>query len=176
MFRKTLLTITATLLLGFCFTGQSSEVKPLSPKTFTFNVEVSCMINQTLKNEIESYIKRELRALGDVKIVSKNDYSQYHLRLEVLYLNIETVAISYVLTESIFRMAFLRPYLSKKQITDIQHKIADTEGMFRHNDIVFIDSKLISYYPSWQKLPDICKKIVIDYDVNLLEPIRESRQ
>lgn len=178
MLRKSLVVITATLLFSVGFMGQSSEVKTVSKPSFTFRIEVSCT-NQTLKNEIESYLKRELRAVGDVKVVGKNDFAQYYLNLEVAYAAIgisQNLAIAYVLTENAYKWGFLKPYLSDKRIADLQKQMGDTEGIVPITERVFIHNKLVIYNPAWQKLPDVCKKIVIDYDVNLLEPIRESRQ
>ena len=49
-----------------------SNPVPLPPK-FWVNVKVTCD-DAMLVSEIESYLKRELRSLGDVKISNSNDH------------------------------------------------------------------------------------------------------
>ena len=59
------------VIVAVFFVGQPSESEPTPEKSaykgFAFIVEVSGPIEKT-KNEMESYLKSELRRLGDVEI------------------------------------------------------------------------------------------------------------
>lgn len=41
--------------------------------------------------------------------------------------------------------------------------------------VTYIESKLRTHNPQWQELSDICKEVIVDYDVKYLEKTREKR-
>ena len=74
--------------------SQQNETEP--PSKLEVHVDVNCD-NSTLKYVMESYIKRELRSLGDVEIAD-NMFNQFSL--QIIVMQAETVAG--VRTENIF--------------------------------------------------------------------------
>ena len=90
------------VIVAAFFAGQPSESKPTPEKSaykgFAFIVEVSGPIEKT-KNEIESYLKSELRRLGDVEI--NKGYATHYLYIDTVYSDLKgNMAISYVFLEN----------------------------------------------------------------------------
>ena len=101
-------TIFTVCIIGVCIisaaflTRQSSESKPIYKKRvydrFAFVVEVNCIFEKT-KDEMESYLKSELRRLGDVEI--NKEYATHHLYIDTIPTNWNgNMAISYVFLEN----------------------------------------------------------------------------
>lgn len=61
----------ALFCLALCLFGPSTYAQNIKPQ-FKVKLEVSC--NDEIKNEIYSYLSRELRSLGDVVLVDSNEY------------------------------------------------------------------------------------------------------
>ena len=123
------------------FTGQPIQSQE-APEKFHFYVEVSCQ-HQTTKNEIESYVKRELRSLGDVE-VNKKDYGYTHgLHIQAHWdLFTGKTSISFILVEYIERVQFLRPYLSEKKLEEIKDQIMSAEGLYQIEVPTLIRAKI----------------------------------
>ena len=91
------------VIVAVFFAGQPSESEPTYKhgkaafKEFAIIVEVSGAILHD-KNEIESYLKSELRRLGDVEI--NKEYATHYLFIKAEYTSVGVMAISYVFAEN----------------------------------------------------------------------------
>ena len=78
--RKILALTTVSAILMFGFIGQAADDR------FRFKVDVSVTCDdENIKSAVESYIKRELRALRDVDIVPKFDDKTFLLNEDATY-------------------------------------------------------------------------------------------
>ncbi len=168
--RNVLIFLLSTMIFIVFFTGQLSQSQVETEK-FHFVIAVSCL-HETTKNEIESYVKRELRKLGDVEI--NKDYAYTHGLDIHAYKNLitGTTSISFILVEYFDRIQSLKPYLPEKQLEAIRIQMIAAGD---HNPPIYIESRLRIHNPQWQELSDICKEVIVDYDVKYLEKIREKR-
>ena len=89
------------VIVAFFFGWQPSESETTPKKSafkgFAIIVEVSGA-NLHDKNEIESYLKSELRRLGDVEI--NKEYATHYLFIKAIYTDVGVMAISYVFAEN----------------------------------------------------------------------------
>lgn len=170
--RNVLIFLLSIVIFIVCFAGQLSQSQVETEK-FHFVIHVSCL-HETTKNEIESYVKRELRKLGDVEI--NKDYAYTHGLDIQAHKNLiaGTTSISFVLVEYVETIQSLKPYLPEKQLMEIRMQmiaVGDSNGI----SPTYIESRLRIHNPQWQELSDICKEVIVDYDVKYLEKIREKR-
>lgn len=151
----------------FCLQGSHSQVSvQTEPEKFKVAVYVSennddTESEKTLKNLLRSYIKRELRSLGDVEVV---DYDldratfQYRIRIAMLELNTGLVAMSIVHAKRIPPNRFngiWRAYYTKYPAYEKTNGSVMTVGRTR--------------------LDEVYKGIVADFDTEILEPERLLR-
>lgn len=170
--RNVLIFLLSTVIFIVFFAGQLSQSQVETEK-FHFVVRVSCL-HEATKNEIESYVKRELRKLGDVEINKDYDYTHgldIHAHKNF---TAGTTAISFVLVEYSDAIQPLKPYLSENQLLEIRIQMA-AGGNPNVILVTYIESRLRTHNPQWQELSDICKEVIVDYDVKYLEKIREKR-
>ena len=169
--RNVLIFLLSIVIFIVCFAGQLSQSQVETEK-FHFVIQVSCQ-HETTKNEIESYVKRELRKLGDVEI-NKNYAYTHGLDIHAQNFTTKTKAISFVLVEYFDAIQPLKPYLSENQLLEIRLQMA-AAGNPNVTSAAYVESRLRIHNPQWQELSDICKEVIVDYDVKYLEKIREKR-
>lgn len=138
------------MLLTFTFTG-----KPSDAQSHKFKIHVFVRPeDENTKSLIQSWIKREFRSLGDVRIVGFNEasYILHVLPVETIYeatgRKSGDIAIAYMFYQRSVTDPFLyfEPFLG-----------AYTGNTTRH-------------------LESLCKRIVANIDTLNLEPLRESFQ
>lgn len=128
-----------------------------------------------LKSQIESYIKRELRALGDIDIVQKD--AEKIILLKADYVLYENDTIFGVVVTSIFLSAKNNEGYRQHFTTNIKDidfaKHAENE-VFYKKIIEYENSGLFVFQE--KKLDEKCKYIVAKFDNLVLEPERQSFQ
>ena len=165
-----------TVISVVFFTGQPIQSQ-VEPEKFHFYVEVSCP-NETTKNEIESYVKRELRKLGDVEI-NRGSFYTHSLYIKAIYTGFFTgdISISFILIEMVEIEQILSDYvgfLSEKEFKRIE-ELLHPNGLRPLPVPMYKGSELVAHNLKTQELSDVCKNIIVTFDVNYLEPIREKR-
>ena len=146
-FRNLFLLVSLMLFLSVTFTGEPTRAQ----KTHNFKVHVSVTCeDEHTKSLIQSYIKRELRSLGDVLIVGNND--QYILNIVAVEPTYEATGrkIGGIAIGSVFFRKTLSGDYSYPDLRVCGDDTKDLEG--------------------------ICKSIVANIDTRHLEPVRELDQ
>ena len=148
VFRNIFLFVGLTLLFSVAFTGEPPHAQV--PHKFKVYVNVNCDDENT-KSLIQSYIKRELRSLGDVIIISFDD-ARY-------ILTIIAVEPTYKATgRKTSGIAISSTFLRKTPSDDFYYPY------------------LMLYTDDIKELEGLCKSIVADIDTSNLEPVRELFQ
>ena len=114
--------------------------------------------DETTRSVFSSYIKRELRSLGDVDVVKQSDKWDYKLvfiALEPTYVNTGRKT----------------GYIS---IAWAAYQVYHTE-IWNHGDVVFYP-QLKALFWKTDNLDQICKEIVASFDTKHLESIRDAFQ
>jgi hypothetical protein len=119
------------------------------------------------KAEIESYVKRELRSIGDVEIVEKNANAE--LALVEVEINSGGSVIGYAISSVGTVKAPLEYFRKALGDLDKDRREALLEN-FSATEIVNMHS--ISYTP-FRELKTYCSKIVASFDSGVLERIRK---
>lgn len=154
---KNLLHCAFVLLMFFVFSANAQTSK--------IGVEVSITADNSIKSDIESYIKRELRALNDIDLyATKPDY-------EIQLIAIKpgnTIAISVIVLNKLDFTAYLNNTLSSKGIDaktkkDLVDTFAVKESIRQH----------FLYSDSAYNLSELCKSIVAKIDTDNFEFIRK---
>lgn len=169
------------LILSVLFTGQLIKSQVV-PDKFPVAVNVTCDDSIT-KGEIESYLKRELRSLGDVTI---EDLAIYKLSLVVLEPESTStghktgnIIISSVFTKGYYLQKILEYYapltfeLKRDEIND---KIIENILVKDAPPIAYMD--YITNYVTFDKtdnLRNICEGIIAKFDTDVLEKERQAR-
>lgn len=152
------------LALTLTGTGQTNT-------RFIVTVSVSCD-NEALKAELESYLKRELRGLGDVEI---SDFPIGWHDLSVIA--IEGTNKSGTKTGDVYFSC-----LGEKRFDALSLKSYVRESVFA--DAIDILAGLAYWYPRFHRLEvgvpraeikQFCQMIVANFDTKLLEPERQKR-
>ena len=153
------------LLLSLGFTGAQQGER--LPTKFRVYVEVS----GALKTEAESYLKRELRSLGDVEIIDMGgvyDLSVVIIESKYKSSGTKTGQISYT-------------YMGLKRFNPFN---LTAKLPREHFDTVFDATSNLYYFPEMYgiginkertELKQLCQKIVADFDTKLIEPDRQKR-
>ena len=154
-----------TAILALCFTGEPLQSQ-VTPFKFKVLVSVSCKDSIT-KDSIKSYINRELRSLGDVQLVSYlfPDDAHFQIALTVIEPTWKNtgaktggIAIASMFLEK-FDVKVLSA-VSQKSLNDLKMPL-------------YFHPRLVVDTGASVDTEKICKSIVIDFDVNVLEPIRK---
>ena len=138
------------MLLTFTFTGKPSDAK--STHKFKIHVNVDSEDENT-KSLMQSWIKREFRSLGDVRIVSRVDASYI--------LNIVTIEQTYKETGRKSGGIAIGSVFFQRSVTD--------------RDLYYAPDLLVTT-GNTEDLESLCKKLVATIDADRLESVRELFQ
>lgn len=153
------------LLMSVSFTGAQNN----SQSKFI----VRCVVNaneEGIKSEVASYLKRELRSLGDVVITE--DIWNYDYKLDIIILHPKYKS-SGTKAEQI-SCAYLG--IKRFRVSDLASKLPR-----EHFDTVFGATWQLYSYPELfilevgrerTELKQLCQEIVAEFDTKLLEPDR----
>ena len=155
------------LMMSVGFTGAQQGER--LPTKLRVSARVSGK-NLSLTTEVESYLKRELRSLGDVEIVDFGIYELYVMIMESKYKSsgTKTGEISY-------------SYVGVKRFNPFNLKAKLPR---EHFDTVFDATSNLYYLPDLHgmgidanrdELKQLCQSIVAKFDTLLLEPDRSNR-
>jgi hypothetical protein len=180
MLRSSIYGITALILAASPIFGQ--PLAQFEPPKWAGRVEVKVHVDRAeeaeregLKSTVESYLKRELRSLGDVTVVTeaKEDLDW------VIWINVAPVRLTndapvgYAISMSVLRRplsgkfvkAWLEPeHVSVKSIETISEALGQVQD-FRGSQI---------YLSAKGDLQETCKRIVDTIDISFFEPGRKS--
>lgn len=187
------------IVVSVCFTGtpasappgsgirRAEVVKDTPELKHRVHVDVSSK-DDTTKALIESYIKRELRSLGDVEIVDKKD-AKYILVLVAIpltssgnktgYTSIAIMRLSnriYGFDISLalydYQNTFVKD-LSLEERSSRYPKIAEIAKEHSSVPTYHYPSLILMVNIADNDLQNTCKEIVAEFDVEVIEPIRE---
>jgi hypothetical protein len=150
-----------------------SEKQEIPPFSASVKLEIT---GNELQNDIYSYISRELRSLGDVKIV--NDQEEWTIQIVALQEHAKTdrivgIAISSVVLKHIWSEPALMSLLSqaKEKLSESGYNLLAYSLLA---GCTVSNHKLLSGSP--EDLQSLCKNIVVDFDADCLKPARELHQ
>jgi len=173
--------------------GNSEKTGP--PK-YTTKVRLDIAANEEIKNEVYSYLSRELRSLGDAKLVEDNpDWT-----IKVIALQIKTkagyksgITLSVVITKRLSEQAILKEGLEaarqEKLLLDELISEPDSRNSesllsmasFWHNRLEYL-ANLNTIHAHWLMVGDtkdlqhLCQGIVADFDAEHLKTDRKMWQ
>lgn len=159
-----------TVIFAIYFTGQPTHSRQVIPDWiaddfFQVRVVVTCS-DESIKNLIESYIKRELRKLSDVRVTNEKDAR----------LAIHVVAIKSSQTGNIaMATMFLERFQPIYEFMIREELLGDFEKLVKEFP-VYVRPTLRVGTGTREKLEEYCQDIVADYDINALEPDRRGRE
>jgi len=135
---------------------------------FSGRVQVVVDANENIKAEIESYISRELRSLGD--IIVTDDEPRWILDI----LAIESKKTGDYTTGIVLSIVILEPYNNKFLIEQVNPKykadaLLETMGLSEYT------AHSVRTGPT-DSLRNICNEVVADFDSKHLKQAREMRQ
>ena len=159
-------TLIGLLICSICFTGKQTTHAQL-PQKFKVAVLVDCD-NANAKTLMESYIKRELRSLGDVQLVANEwENALWNNRINVLA------------TESKYEdgrsTGSLALTYSVYEIVSHTYFNAHSQERYKKFPVIYIPTgTMISYWPI-DDLDTFCKTIVAKFDTRYLQHVRDLR-
>lgn len=165
------------LLVMFCVVCFQGHTQQVVPDTFNVFVHVNCE-NKVTQTLVESYMKRELRNLGDVRINSPNTlktHTLYPVVIENQRLGTGkdgTMAMATTFTESCYPYHILNANLSQQQYNNIANDLIDRNAFpltYEQYKQVFLTTGPTS------KLAKYCKDTVAAFDGIVLQKVREKR-
>ena len=157
----------------FVFTFASSVFAQTDLPKFFANVKVEVTAQPTaLREQVESYLKRELRSLPDVNVVSEDQ----HWLLSIIVLQTEDLTgvrgynFSIVVLQPSPSALLTTLLLANGKISaETSKSLLDwTTGLVR-----FLDHRI--YTGDQNSLRSRCEKIVADFDTSQLEPTRDRK-
>ena len=152
-----------TIIL-FVFIGAIAQASDLDdPKDKLIKVKFSFSADKNIGNRVDSYIKRELRSLGDVAIVEK--YGDWELDI----LAMESITKGGNKSGIVVSVAILEK--PRGSIWDLIPSKSKDEDPLRPD--IYITDHWLRMGPQ-EALKSICEKIVADFDSMHLEPFRKN--
>lgn len=156
---KNFLLLTFALLLFFVYSANAQTDK--------ISVSVSVTADDPIKSDIESYVKRELRALGDIDLyASKPDYE---IRLIAIQPG-SAVAISTLVLQKFDFTVYLNKVLTSKGVDEKTKKDLSFLATKESVEQYFLNSHSIN------NLSEMCKSIVASIDADTFESERKLRR
>ncbi len=134
----------------------------------TYRVILSVSGDESKKNLIESYLSRELRALGDV--VLSNEDSDYIISVVEVVITSKGGNENGIALSTTISRRFQNDFLSS-MFKDDQVKY----GMFWTNDLFFYPEHWLQL-GSMEDIKSICVDIIADFDTKILQERRKSHQ
>lgn len=153
-----------------------SDPKPShnNSKRFKVYVEVDCEDDIT-KNSIESYIKRELRSLQDVEIVVKENAKLFLRCMAIVETTKSGQKTGYIIIAYNILSKYPTGILASVLTKENYRLLSDPKSIWKLPNLYFEPLLgLISGY--FTNIDEICKGIVVRFDVNQLEPQRKYEQ
>ncbi len=135
-------------------------------RVFRVEVSVDCK-DDTMESLIESYVKRELRSLGDVEVISTNP----ELQIVIAGMRDKTKGgrdLGYSLAVA-YTMQHTVPFFVLRK--DISHwmKAAYLSPVYEFSGLQVSGG-------SWEALQSTCQSVVASFDTGRLEPLRKMSQ
>ena len=141
----------------------------VEPTNFDVSVYITCE-NESVKNLIESHIKRELRGLHDIKIKVEN-FGGYNISIIAIERkDMSGEKTGYISIATMFSHGFnhyiaLKPYMTELQITDV---------LVRHKQLYYEPVLYAGIY-SKENIDEFSQQTVANFDIKMLEPERKKR-
>ena len=159
---KKVLMLVVMAVFVFGFIGQAADIR--------FRVYVSVSCDENIKAAIESYVKRELRALQDVDITTKFKDASYFLEMIVGEATSNDRKVGYITIAYCYYQRFPPPSL---------YSISGrTEAMKRYiqnvEKFAFAEPGLASVEGGRDNLKRMCEAVVVKFDTKLLELARKA--
>ena len=158
--RKRLTFSAVSMVLLFIFIGQAAD----RPR-FKVSIDITCL-DANIERFVESHIKRELRALGDVDIVEydpkTNDFGFFILAIAAGK-PLEIVVIDVLLYD----------FFSDNEFQELM-VMQDRPEDFRTAVNLYLLSRASPslYIERINSLNNLCKEIILKFDIKKLEPLR----
>ena len=153
------------MMMSVVLTGAQQGEK--MPDKFRVYVWVSA---KNLRTEAESYLKRELRSLGDVEVKDLGIYELHVIFLESTYKSSGTktgqISCTYLGLKR-FNPSNLTAKLPREHFNTV---FDATSNLY-----YFPEMYGIKINPERTELKQLCQEIVADFDTKLLEPDRSKR-
>ena len=179
----TLLFISALLIVVFMSisTAESDKVKN---SKFSTNVRLDIAANDEIKNQVYSYISRELRSLGDVKVVENDP----HWIIQIVAMQEKNrtgydmgVAFSIVIIKptSVVKMLLL---FCENTLEISPQELKEEKGIDLEKSFTILTDGLSNIRGHWlrvgatEDIQRICQGIVADFDIEHLKQEREMLQ
>ena len=168
--------VPALLVAAFMSIAIANSQKGEPPK-YSTTVKLAISGDDEIRNEVYSYISRELRSLSDVQIVK--DKGEWVIQVVALQEQSKTgrtvgVAISSVTLKPLLRDRYVLFIL----LPQIRASLSDTD--YQHLLACLLESQYVRghqvYSGSPEDLKTICQKIVANFDANSLKEAREDHQ
>lgn len=155
-----------TILILFLFFSTCNLALSIENE-YMASVKIDITASDKLRQTINSYLKRQLRGLNDVKIVEKE--AEWEIKV-LAYENYTisstpTVIISTVILRQ--NKHLLETYLAPKKCLDcLKENIKTT---YEYADNIVIDGKIFS-------IEKLCNNLVTSFDIRHLEKSRKTRR
>ena len=156
---KNLLLLTFVLLTFFVYSTNAQTDK--------ISVSVSVTADDPIKSDIESYVKRELRALGDIDLYATKP--DYEIRLIAIKPG-SAVAISTLVLQKYDFTVYLNNILTSKGVDEKTKKDLSFLATKESVEQYFLNSNSI------YNLSEMCKSIVASIDADTFENERKLKR
>lgn len=175
--------ISALLIVSFVFisTADSEKVKALKALKHSTTVGLDISAHDEIKNQVYSYISRELRSLGDVKLVENDP----NWTIQVVAMQIENklkvktgVAVSVVIIKRRYVVKTLL-YFCENFLEISPQELMEKKGIDLEKSFTILTDSLKDIrghslrVGSTEDMQSICQGIVADFDAEHLKEDRE---
>lgn len=151
-----------------------SKEPSLEHQSFWGTIQLDIVSDEEIKNQVYSYITRELRALGDVKMVKKEPYWIIHIvcmQAKSKAGDVLGFAMSTLITQpSNIKEHSLKEMFGEK-LTQWDYKVLASLFTGLHT---IVSHKIYVEDPA--ELQRVCRRIVADFDAKYVKPEREQYQ
>ena len=148
--------------------SKNEALELLKPSKFKVQVSIICEDKNT-KTLVESYVKRELRDLRDVDIVSLKPDRQLTIMLAEPTFETTGVKMGHVIAAvNYLTLVYWENIFDTTKYTNTQkHFLKTTSAAYCH-----YPPDLLLYTDNRNNLRDLCQKIIVDFDTRILEKQR----
>jgi hypothetical protein len=131
---------------------------------YSTTIKLEITAPDRIKNEVQSYMNRELRALGDVTLV--DDHPSWEIRVDVMEITTRGIrsgyAFAFVVTEPLYLDFLKGANCDQKAKSRITNLMENTERLLAFGNRVS------------PNIESACKKLVADFDSTTLETDRKT--
>ena len=162
------------------FSGKLTQSQVPEERKYVVGILIDCD-DESLKNYVESHLKRELRSLKDVQIaanLAETYYAEYLIIINLLEIKFQSGKKSGFVAVA---ASYMQCWQGEKLMATINKDFIKEESKefafvyFSRMGLVYMPSEMLVAHLRRDNMDKYCKDFIADFDIKMLDKARQNR-